>query len=78
MKEIELHFGEEPEESIEETVSDEIVINTEKKVTFSPEEEKTINDFSEKIDLTNTNIVLQYGAGAQKRSPTSPKKLWKA
>ena len=39
MKEIELHFGEEPEESIEETVSDEIVINTEKKVTFSPEEE---------------------------------------
>lgn len=67
MKEIELHFGEEPEESIEETVSDEIVINTEKKVTFSPEEEKTINDFSEKIDLTNTNIVLQYGAGAQKK-----------
>lgn len=67
MKEIELHFGEEPEEKIEETLSDEIVINTDKKVTFSPEEEKTINDFSEKIDLTNTNIVLQYGAGAQKK-----------
>lgn len=67
MKEIELHFGEEPEEKIEESLSDEIVINTDKKVTFSPEEEKTINDFSEKIDLTNTNIVLQYGAGAQKK-----------
>ena len=30
-------------------------------------EKKMIADFSSKIDLKNTNLVLQYGAGAQKK-----------
>ena len=30
-------------------------------------EKKMVADFSSKIDLTNTNLVLQYGAGAQKK-----------
>ncbi len=30
-------------------------------------EKKMVQDFSSKIDLKNTNLVLQYGAGAQKK-----------
>lgn len=37
------------------------------KQRFSPEEQKMIDDFAEKINLTNTNVVLQYGAGSQKK-----------
>jgi len=33
---------------------------------YTPEEMKAIQEFSEKIDITNTNLVLQYGSGAQK------------
>ena len=29
-------------------------------------ERKMVNDFSEKIDITDSNVVLQYGAAAQK------------
>jgi len=34
---------------------------------FTPEEQKMIDDFAEKIDLGDTSIVMQYGAGAQKK-----------
>ncbi|MCI8406192.1 MAG: toxic anion resistance protein [Oscillospiraceae bacterium] len=34
---------------------------------LSPEEEREVEEFSKKIDITNTNMVLQYGAGAQKK-----------
>jgi len=34
---------------------------------FSPQEQQMISDFADKIDLHDTNIVLQYGAGAQKK-----------
>lgn len=34
---------------------------------LTPEEQKMVNDFAEKIDLTNTQMVLQYGAGSQKK-----------
>lgn len=30
-------------------------------------EKKTVNDFSEKIDITESNTVLQYGSAAQKK-----------
>ena len=33
---------------------------------LTPAEQKTVQDFSKKIDLTNSTVVLQYGAGAQK------------
>ena len=33
---------------------------------LTPAEQKTVEDFSKKIDLTNSTVVLQYGAGAQK------------
>ena len=31
-------------------------------------ERKMVDDFARKIDLTDTNLVLQYGAAAQKNS----------
>lgn len=37
------------------------------KVTLTPEEQKMVNDFASQIDLTNTQLILQYGAGSQKK-----------
>ncbi len=34
---------------------------------LSEAERRTINDFSEKIDITESNTILQYGAAAQKK-----------
>ncbi len=34
---------------------------------FTEQEKKIIDDFAKKIDLNDTNIVLQYGSGAQKK-----------
>ena len=31
---------------------------------LSPEEQKMVNDFAEKIDITNSQMVLQYGAAS--------------
>lgn len=46
----------------------------ENKVVFSEAEEKMIDDFAKKIDLDNTNIILQYGSGAQKKISTFSEK----
>lgn len=34
---------------------------------LSPEEQKVVDDFVEKIDITSSALVMQYGAGAQKK-----------
>ena len=34
---------------------------------LTPAEQKMIDDFAAQIDLTNTQLVLQYGAGSQKK-----------
>ena len=55
--------------------ADETVIAESKKATpvqvedtpLSPEEQKMVNDFAEKIDITNSQMVLQYGAASQKK-----------
>ena len=36
-------------------------------VTLTPEEKKMVADFAAKIDITDPNIVLQYGAGSQQK-----------
>ena len=36
-------------------------------VILSPEEQKMVDDFAAQIDLTNTQMILQYGAGSQKK-----------
>lgn len=36
-------------------------------VQLTPEEQKLVSDFAMKIDLTNSNQILQYGVGSQKK-----------
>ena len=55
--------------------ADEKVVEEAKKPTpvkvedtpLSPEEQKMVDDFAEKIDITNSQMVLQYGAASQKK-----------
>ncbi len=35
--------------------------------SLTPQEKQMVEDFSSKIDLANTNMVLQFGSGAQKK-----------
>ena len=35
--------------------------------TLTPQEQKMVDDFAQQIDLTNSNLILQYGAGTQKK-----------
>ncbi len=35
--------------------------------SLSPEEKRMVEDFADKIDLTKSNLILQYGVGAQKK-----------
>ena len=53
-----------PELKIEGT---ELAAETGPKEVLTPEEEKQVADFAAKIDLKDSNLVLQYGAGAQKK-----------
>lgn len=39
----------------------------EPRVELTPEEQKMVDDFAARIDLKDSNLVLQYGAGAQKK-----------
>lgn len=43
------------------------VVKAQMNVELSPEEQKMVDDFVEQIDLHNTNVILQYGAGSQKK-----------
>ena len=36
-------------------------------VVLTPAEQKMVNEFAAQIDITNTQMVLQYGAGSQKK-----------
>lgn len=36
-------------------------------ILLSPEEQRMVDDFAAKIDLTNSNMILQFGVGAQKK-----------
>ena len=38
-----------------------------REVNLSPEEAKQVEEFAKQIDISNSNLVLQYGAGAQKK-----------
>ena len=40
---------------------------TKPETVLTPEEQKIVDDFAEKIDVENTTQILQYGAGTQKK-----------
>lgn len=54
------------DEKVEEEAKKETPVQVED-TPLSPEEQKMVNDFAEKIDLTNSQLVLQYGAASQKK-----------
>ena len=57
-----------PQEKETNTVSTESKAKEETiEVVLTPEEQKMVNDFAKQIDLTNTQLILQYGAGSQKK-----------
>lgn len=56
---------EKPSEQQEEKKTSETDIYEEEKLT--PEEKQMVEDFAKKIDITSSNIVLQYGSQAQKK-----------
>lgn len=57
---------EEENNEIEEVKQNNEIESPEESI-LSPEEKKLVDDFVEKIDLKNTNSILQYGVGAQKK-----------
>ena len=74
MTKIDLHLdGEEPQNNeLDKEIKLETIDNINPKeniqrVKFTDEENKQIDEFSDKIDLHNSNIILQYGSGAQKK-----------
>lgn len=48
---------------VEDTAKEEKV----PEIVLTPEEQKMVDDFAQNIDLTNSQMVLQYGAGSQKK-----------
>lgn len=48
----------------EETKQETVVFD---ESTLTPEEQKMVNDFADKIELSQSNVILQYGAGTQKK-----------
>ncbi len=54
-----------PELLKKETSPPEVIVFDESRL--SPEEKKMVADFANTIDLTKSNLILQYGVGAQKK-----------
>ena len=67
-KEIKLSLTDDFEDLNKDNEVHEIKLIDEKnEVRLSPEEEKQVEEFAKTIDITNSNIVLQYGIGAQRK-----------
>ena len=62
-------FGEEAAKLAAEEDTDEAIVKLNELVgtTLTPEEQTAVNAFAEKIDVTNTTSMLQYGAGTQQK-----------
>lgn len=56
--------GDAPELVLETTESAEVIVADS---TLTPDEQKMVDDFAMQIDLSNSNVILQYGAGVQKK-----------
>ena len=52
-------------EEIKEVIKKDLPTQVE--TSLSPEEEKVVNDFVQKIDLSKSSQILEYGVGAQKK-----------
>ncbi|MBR1758188.1 MAG: toxic anion resistance protein [Lachnospiraceae bacterium] len=59
-------FGETAEAVKEEEKKEDPAIKAEE-IRLTPEEQAMVDEFAGKIDIHNSNVILQYGAGAQKK-----------
>ena len=70
MDDIILSFGNNTKEDIdlvEENVVDTRVLDSFDEMSLSESERKMVEDFSKQIDIANSQLVLEYGAGVQKK-----------
>lgn len=70
MDDIILSFGNNTKEDIdlvEENVVDTRVLDSLDEMSLSESERKMVEDFSKQIDIANSQLVLEYGAGVQKK-----------
>lgn len=65
-REIKLSLGDEDLEVIEEDLSQPKSVDDPARIDLTEEELKQVEEFASKIDLKDSNLVLQYGASAQK------------
>lgn len=55
------------EEGPEKVVVEEVKSDNTTQIKLSPEEEKMVEEFASKIDISNSQAVLTYGVGSQKK-----------
>ena len=55
------------EEESNKAVVEEVKSDTTPQIKLSPEEEKMVEEFASKIDISNSQAVLTYGVGSQKK-----------
>ena len=55
------------EEESKKAVVEEVKSDTTTQIKLSPEEEKMVEEFASKIDISNSQAVLTYGVGSQKK-----------
>lgn len=60
-------FGEGTQEAAADVVPAAEIKEDDIHVELTPQEQKMVDDFAAQIDLSNTQLVLQYGAGSQKK-----------
>lgn len=66
-REIKLSFGDEEEINVPKPEFESNPDTEEiKELELTEEEQKQVDEFASRIDLKNSNLILQYGAGAQK------------
>lgn len=58
--------NEEPKEEVKEEVKTEDLLSVED-TKLTPAEKKMVTDFAKKIDVTETNTILEYGSSAQRK-----------
>lgn len=66
-REIKLSLDEVEETPVQAPLVEEWKETSSAEVKLSVEEQRQVEEFAKKIDISNSNVVLQYGAGAQKK-----------
>ena len=65
-----------PQKTEEQDVA-EVKEKMEEESRFTTEEQQQIQAFSQQINISDSNMILQYGAGAQQKLADSSEKHWR-